>query len=148
VWRTGQGRFSFFCRLLPPFPSPKELRELFGTFGAVKSLRLPKKMDGSHRGFCFVEYASGHEAREAVQRLGATHLYGRRLVLEWVDSGGDGVGGAGSGVGGLAAARVSAARDATRATGAANLLRQKRKIMGVDDPEGFGQTRSLGDENE
>jgi len=64
-----------------------ELRELFANFGSLKSLRMPKKFDGSHRGFAFVLFANSHEAQEAMQRLAATHLYGRRLVLEWVDEG-------------------------------------------------------------
>jgi RNA recognition motif-containing protein len=39
---------------------------------------------GSHRGFAFVEYNSRKEAEKALTCLSAsTHLYGRRLVLEW-----------------------------------------------------------------
>lgn len=33
-----------------------EIKELFGEFGSLKKIRLPKKMDGQHRGFAFVEY--------------------------------------------------------------------------------------------
>ena len=38
--------------------SKKDIEELFKQFGSVKTIRLPKKMDGSHRGFAFVEYDS------------------------------------------------------------------------------------------
>jgi multiple RNA-binding domain-containing protein 1 len=39
---------------------------------------------GSHRGFAFVEFASKAEAKGAFEALcQSTHLYGRRLVLEW-----------------------------------------------------------------
>lgn len=34
----------------------KELRELFANFGQLKRLRLPKKFDGGHRGFAFVDF--------------------------------------------------------------------------------------------
>ena len=40
-------------------------------------------MSGSHRGFAFIEFVSHNEAKNAFEALGSTHLYGRRLVLEW-----------------------------------------------------------------
>ena len=46
----------------------------------LKSLRLPKKFDGSHRGFAFVEFTTKQEAQAAVDALASTHLYGRHLV--------------------------------------------------------------------
>lgn len=40
----------------------------------------------SHRGFAFVDFCSLAEARRAFDSLvHSTHLYGRRLVLEWAD---------------------------------------------------------------
>jgi len=63
----------------------RDIRELFSSCGALKSLRMPKKHDGSHRGFAFVEFINKHEAVEAKKRLASTHLYGRHLVLEWVE---------------------------------------------------------------
>jgi multiple RNA-binding domain-containing protein 1 len=59
--------------------------ELFSAFGTVRSLRLPKKFDGSHRGFAFVDFLTNAEAKEAMRSLSATHLYGRKLVLEWAE---------------------------------------------------------------
>jgi multiple RNA-binding domain-containing protein 1 len=38
-------------------------------------------MDGSHRGFAFVEYDSLEEAGLAKEALGSSHLYGRKLVI-------------------------------------------------------------------
>lgn len=39
---------------------------------------------GTHRGFGFVEFNSKHDAEKAFESLSpSTHLYGRRLVLEW-----------------------------------------------------------------
>ena len=63
----------------------QEVRELFGSFGQLKSVRLPKKFDGSHRGFGFVHYISREEAKSAFSSLSATHLYGRKLVVEWAE---------------------------------------------------------------
>ena len=60
----------------------RELRELFGAYGQLKKLRLPRKFDGTHRGFCFVEYLT-EQAKSAKTALENTHFYGRHLVLEW-----------------------------------------------------------------
>ena len=57
--------------------------KLFATFGQLKKIRLPKKFDGGHRGFAFVEFLTSKEASIAMNALSRTHLYGRRLVLEW-----------------------------------------------------------------
>ncbi|KAL3616640.1 hypothetical protein CASFOL_039034 [Castilleja foliolosa] len=59
----------------------KDLRQLFSPFGQIKSLRLPMKF-GNHRGFAFVEFVTKQEARNALEALSNTHLYGRHLVLE------------------------------------------------------------------
>jgi multiple RNA-binding domain-containing protein 1 len=61
----------------------EELRKLFKTFGEVKTIRVPNKLDGSHRGFAFIEFISHEEAKNAFKSLQNTHFYGRKLVLEW-----------------------------------------------------------------
>lgn len=61
----------------------KDVFGLFSPFGHVKSCRLPRKFDGTPRGFAFVEFGSKQEAATAVEALTGTHLYGRRLVIEW-----------------------------------------------------------------
>lgn len=35
---------------------------------------------GNHRGFAFIEYVTKQEARNALEALSNTHLYGRHLV--------------------------------------------------------------------
>ncbi|KAK2080715.1 hypothetical protein QBZ16_000569 [Prototheca wickerhamii] len=60
----------------------KDVLALFSAFGDVKSCRLPRKFDGSHRGFAFVEFSSKQEAKNAVEGVQGTHLYGRRLAIE------------------------------------------------------------------
>ncbi|XP_063769363.1 probable RNA-binding protein 19 [Pseudophryne corroboree] len=66
-----------------------EIRELFSTFGELKTVRLPRKMagTGAHRGFGFVDFVTKQDAKRAFNALcHSTHLYGRRLVLEWADT--------------------------------------------------------------
>ena len=46
-----------------PFQATKpEIRELFKNFGSLRVVRLPKKLNGQHRGFGFVEYDNAEEA--------------------------------------------------------------------------------------
>eukprot|EP01022_Parablepharisma_sp_SALTPOND_P000849 TRINITY_DN105141_c1_g1_i1.p1 TRINITY_DN105141_c1_g1~~TRINITY_DN105141_c1_g1_i1.p1 ORF type:complete len:883 (-),score=168.68 TRINITY_DN105141_c1_g1_i1:5214-7862(-) len=61
----------------------KDIRQLFGSFGQIKKLRIPKKFDGSHRGFCFVEFYTKEDAKGAFKALQSSHLYGRKLVIQW-----------------------------------------------------------------
>ena len=61
----------------------EELRKLFKVYGQVKNLRLPTKIDGSHRGFAFIEFMSHEEAQKAFKELQNTHFYGRKIVIEW-----------------------------------------------------------------
>ncbi|KAI9208070.1 uncharacterized protein BJ171DRAFT_490143 [Polychytrium aggregatum] len=72
-------------RNIPFEATKKEIQALFTNFGSVKSVRIPKKFDGSHRGFGFVDFLTKQEARAAFEALSATHLYGRHLVIEWAD---------------------------------------------------------------
>lgn len=37
------------------------------------------------RGFAFMDFASKQEAQAALEATTGTHLYGRRLVVEWAD---------------------------------------------------------------
>ncbi|XP_055080264.1 probable RNA-binding protein 19 [Periophthalmus magnuspinnatus] len=76
-------------RNVPFQASVKEIRELFCTFGELKTVRLPRKATGSgnHRGFGFVDFITKQDAKKAFTALcHSTHLYGRRLVLEWADA--------------------------------------------------------------
>ncbi|KDN42185.1 hypothetical protein K437DRAFT_257965 [Tilletiaria anomala UBC 951] len=68
---------------LPFEASKKEVRQLFEAHGQIKSVRVPKKLDRSARGFGFVEFVSRREAVNAMEALKHTHLLGRHLVLKW-----------------------------------------------------------------
>ena len=72
-------------RNVPFQASRTEILKLFGSFGQLKKVRLPKKFDGGHRGFAFIEFLTSQEAQTAMATLSRTHLYGRHLVLEWAD---------------------------------------------------------------
>jgi len=72
-------------RNVPFQASRTEILQLFGSFGQLKTVRLPKKFDGGHRGFAFVQFTGKKEALNAMKSLSQTHLYGRHLVLEWAD---------------------------------------------------------------
>jgi len=69
----------------------KDLAALAAPFGALKSVRLPKRasLDGSHRGYGFLDFATPSEAASALAGLTGAHLYGRRLVLQWADADAD-----------------------------------------------------------
>ena len=43
---------------------------------------MPRKFDGSARGFAFVTFATKTEAQNAADQLKHVHFYGRHLVVE------------------------------------------------------------------
>lgn len=68
--------------------SLRVLLSLHRAFGDLRTVRLPLKLvpgeTSRHRGFGFVDFASKNDARKAFEALRhSTHVYGRRLVLEW-----------------------------------------------------------------
>jgi len=79
----GKSATKIVVRNVPFEANKKEMTALFHTFGQVKNVRMPKKFDGSHRGFAFVEFLTREEAKTAVEALAATHMYGRHLVIEY-----------------------------------------------------------------
>ncbi|XP_053691377.1 probable RNA-binding protein 19 [Sabethes cyaneus] len=109
----------------------KEIRDLFSVFGELRSVRLPKKMvsgaDESHRGFCFVDFVTEADAKRAMETLfKSTHLYGRRLVLEWAEAE-DGV-------------EDLRKRTAEQFTGDARTAGSKRSRKGVFDTSEIGDS--------
>lgn len=46
--------------------TPNDIRDLFKQYGALKKVRLPKKVNSqNHRGFGFVEFTNPDEAHQA-----------------------------------------------------------------------------------
>lgn len=71
---------------LPFEATKKDVQKLFGAFGSLKTVRVPKKFNSESRGFAFAEYASTKEAEHAMSALQGTHLLGRRLVLQYAQA--------------------------------------------------------------
>lgn len=68
---------------LPFEATKKDIRALLGSFGKLRSVRMPKKFDASTRGFAFADFVTPREAYNAMTALKDSHLLGRRLVLEF-----------------------------------------------------------------
>lgn len=69
------------------FESTREdVLQLFHPYGQISHCRLPKRFDGRHRGFAFLEFVTKEQAKNAKERISGTHLYGRRLKIEFADS--------------------------------------------------------------
>jgi multiple RNA-binding domain-containing protein 1 len=76
-------RTKIIIKNLPFEASKKDVRALFGAYGQLRSVRVPKKFDHSARGFAFADFITAREAENALEALKDTHLLGRRLVLEF-----------------------------------------------------------------
>ncbi|GAB1868922.1 Probable RNA-binding protein 19 [Camponotus japonicus] len=86
---TEQTGSKILVRNVPFQATLQEITELFKSYGELKAVRLPKKLVGTekHRGFGFIEYYTKTDAKKAFKALcQSTHLYGRRLVLEWAQA--------------------------------------------------------------
>lgn len=68
---------------LPFEVTKKDIRNLFGSYGQLRSVRVPTKFDKGARGFAFADFTTPKEAENAMEALRDTHLLGRRLVLDY-----------------------------------------------------------------
>lgn len=72
---------------LPFETTARELRDLFSAFGSIQRIRLPKKFgETRHRGFGFVDFVTAAEAKNAMDNVKHSHLYGRHLIIEYAAS--------------------------------------------------------------
>ncbi|KAL8943360.1 MAG: hypothetical protein Q9216_001135 [Gyalolechia sp. 2 TL-2023] len=76
-------RSKVIIKNLPFEASKKDVRSLLGSYGQLRSVRVPRKFDNSTRGFAFAEFVTAREAENAMDALKDTHLLGRRLVLDF-----------------------------------------------------------------
>lgn len=81
--KAAQRKTKIIIKNLPFEASRKDVRSLFGSYGQLRSVRVPKKFDQSTRGFAFADFVTAREAENALNALKNTHLLGRRLVLEF-----------------------------------------------------------------
>mmetsp|Transcript_247 Transcript_247/g.254 ORF Transcript_247/g.254 Transcript_247/m.254 type:complete len:341 (-) Transcript_247:27-1049(-) len=84
--KESDNRIKLLVKNLAFEATKEELKNLFQNFGEVKNVRIPSKAQGTHRGFAFVEFLTHDDAENAMTSLQNTHLYGRRLVLEWAQT--------------------------------------------------------------
>ena len=71
---------------LPFEVTKKDIRTLFGAYGELRAVRVPKKFNHQSRGFAFAEFVTQREAASAVKALRDTHLLGRKLVLDYAEA--------------------------------------------------------------
>lgn len=76
-------RTKLLIKNLPFEATKKDVRALFGAYGELRSVRVPKKMNSAARGFAFADFTTVKEAQSAMDALKDTHLLGRRLVLDF-----------------------------------------------------------------
>lgn len=84
--KADSAKTKIIIKNLPFEASKKDVRALFGAYGQLRSVRVPRKMDNAARGFGFADFTTPKEARSAMDALRDTHLLGRRLVLEFVEA--------------------------------------------------------------
>ena len=71
-----------FIKGLPIKVEESELKEVFGDFGYVKSIRIIKDREtGESRGFGFVEMPNDAEAKEAIANMNGGDYYGQRILV-------------------------------------------------------------------
>ena len=68
---------------LPFQATQNELKDLLKNLVDFKGLRMPKKNDGTSRGFGFIQFSSKEEAKTAISKLVNIHFYGRKLIFEY-----------------------------------------------------------------
>jgi multiple RNA-binding domain-containing protein 1 len=90
VVKKKEGSAKILVKNVPFQADGNELREIFKVFGDIKAVRLPRKIGAGseqHRGFGFIDFVAKSDAKQAFEALRhSTHLYGRRLILEWADN--------------------------------------------------------------
>lgn len=83
--KADQAKTKIIVKNLPFEASKKDLRALFGAYGKLRSIRMPKKFDNTARGFAFADFVTAKEASSAMEALSNTHLLGRKLVLDFAE---------------------------------------------------------------
>ncbi|KLU81285.1 multiple RNA-binding domain-containing protein 1 [Magnaporthiopsis poae ATCC 64411] len=79
-------RTKIIIKNLPFEATRTDVRTLFGTYGQLRAVRVPKNFGNRTRGFAFAEFTTPKEAENALNALGNTHLLGRKLVLEFAEA--------------------------------------------------------------
>jgi len=81
--KAGAGKTKIIIKNLPFEATKRDVQGLFGQYGTLRTVRVPKKFGGRTRGFAFADFTTSREAQNAMESLKDTHLLGRRLVLQF-----------------------------------------------------------------
>lgn len=84
--KTAGQRTKVIVKNLPFQATKRDLRQLLGSYGQLRTVRIPKNMNSRSKGFGFAEFATSREAEQAMAALKDTHLLGRKLVLEFAEA--------------------------------------------------------------
>lgn len=84
--KAANQRTKVVIKNLPFEATKKDVRALFGTYGELRAVRVPKKFNHQSRGFAFAEFVTPREAENAVTALRDTHLLGRKLVIDFAEA--------------------------------------------------------------
>lgn len=79
-------RTKLIVKNLPFQTTKRDIQQLFGTYGQLRSVRVPKKADHTARGFAFADFVTAREAENALTSLRDTHLLGRKLVIDYAEA--------------------------------------------------------------
>ncbi|ETW05940.1 hypothetical protein H310_03574 [Aphanomyces invadans] len=124
--KTETPKTKVICRNIAFEATVKDVRELFAAFGQLKTVRMPKKFDGKHRGFAFIEFLTEAEATSAFAALSSSHLYGRHLVLEWAEDADD-----------LETLRAKASRDLNSIQDGQRAAKRRKNADDMEDDQEF-----------
>ncbi|CEL92175.1 unnamed protein product [Vitrella brassicaformis CCMP3155] len=60
----------------------KTIRKEFEKFGPIKKVRMVKDLDGKFRGYCFIEFESERDMKNAYKHADGTKIDGRRVCVD------------------------------------------------------------------
>jgi len=72
---------NLFVKNLPANTTPKELFELFSTYGSIISIKLKQNRNGECIGYGYVNYEDSQSAEDALNKLNDYELMGKRLQV-------------------------------------------------------------------
>ena len=72
---------NLFVKNLPGSTTPKELFELFSTYGSIISIKLKQNRNGECIGYGYVNYEDSQSAEDALNKLNGYELMGKRLQV-------------------------------------------------------------------
>ncbi|OAG29985.1 hypothetical protein NEDG_01532 [Nematocida displodere] len=66
--------------------SEEDLQDIFGKYGAIKEIRIPKSHEGKGKGFAYIEFKNKESCEKSFEVTG-TECDGRKLVVDFAKSG-------------------------------------------------------------